>query len=172
MVHLLVARSRICNPATPSQDLMYLVAQTTVTAQGSRKNYSLISETLTKLRIVYNQLFFTNVLRLLDEQKMTKTELAEQAGISVSFLSDLTNGKANPSLKIMDAIARALGSALPTLLEISDLDDETLDILAGGKALKSLPDGYVRVSAILTEFQAFNVMNWDQENRKKLYKKR
>lgn len=120
---------------------------------------------------MYNQIFFTNVLRLLDEQGMTKSELADQAGISVSFLSDLTNGKANPSLKIMDAIARALGSALPALLEISDLDDETLDALAGGKAFKSLPDGYVRISAILTEFQAFNVMNWDQENRKKLHKK-
>jgi len=121
---------------------------------------------------VYNQIFFTNVLRLLDEQQMTKSELAEQAGISVSFLSDLTNGKANPSLKIMDAIARALNSALPALLEITDLDDETLDALAGGKAIKSLPGGYVRVSAVLTEFQAFTVKQWDQENRRKLNRNR
>lgn len=132
------------------------------------KLYRLNFSNSTKPWPVYNQIFFTNVLRLLDEQKMTKSELAEQAGISVSFLSDLTNGKANPSLKIMDAIARALDSALPALLEISDLDDETLDALAGGKAIKSLPNGYVRVSAILTEFQAFNAMQWDQENRKKL----
>ena len=138
----------------------------------SQEIYPLKSTNETRLPTVYNQIFFTNVLRLLDEQKMTKSELAEQAGISVSFLSDLTNGKANPSLKIMDAIARALGSALPALLEISDLDDETLDALAGGKAIKSLPGGYVRVSAILTEFQAFNVMQWDQENRKKLHIKR
>jgi len=121
---------------------------------------------------VHNQIFFTNVLRLLDEQNMTKSELADQAEISVSFLSDLTNGKANPSLKIMDAIAKALDTALPALLEITDLDQETLDALAGGKALKSLPDGYVRVSAVLTEFQAFNVKQWDQENRKKIGKKR
>lgn len=120
---------------------------------------------------VHNQIFFTNVLRLLDEQNMTKSELADQAEISVSFLSDLTNGKANPSLKIMDAIAKALDTALPALLEITDLDQETLDALAGGKALKSLPDGYVRVSAVLTEFQAFNVKQWDQENRKKIGKK-
>lgn len=121
---------------------------------------------------MYNQIFFTNVLRLLDEQHMTKSELAEHAGISVSFLSDLTNGKANPSLKIMDAIARALDSALPALLEITDLDDETLDALAGGKAIKSLPDGYVRVSAVLSEFQAFTVKQWDQENRRKLNRNR
>jgi len=121
---------------------------------------------------VHNQIFFTNVLRLLDEQNMTKSELADQAEISVSFLSDLTNGKANPSLKIMEAIAKALDTALPALLEITDLDQETLDALAGGKALKSLPDGYVRASAVLTEFQAFNVKQWDQENRKKIGKKR
>ncbi|WP_426116111.1 transcriptional regulator [Massilia sp. PWRC2] len=121
---------------------------------------------------MHNQIFFTNVLRLLDEQHMTKSELADQAGISVSFLSDLTNGKANPSLKIMDAIARALNTALPALLEMTDLDQETLDMLAGGTALKSLPDGYVRVTAVLTPFQAFNVKQWDQENRKKLGKKR
>lgn len=52
---------------------------------------------------LYNQIFFTNVLRLLDEHGLTKSELADAAGISESFLSDLTNGKANPSLKIMEA---------------------------------------------------------------------
>jgi transcriptional regulator with XRE-family HTH domain len=121
---------------------------------------------------VYNQIFFTNVLRLIDEQHMTKSELADQAGISVSFLSDLTNGKANPSLKIMDAIAQALHTALPALLEMTDLDQETLNTLAGSQAPQSLPKGYIRVSAVLTEFQAFNVKQWDQENRKNIQKKR
>lgn len=121
---------------------------------------------------LHNQIFFTNVLRLLDEQHMTKSELADHAGISVSFLSDLTNGKANPSLKIMVAIAEALDTALPALLEMTDLDEATLDLLAGGKALKSLPNGYVRVTAVLTEFQAFNVRQWDRDNRSKIGKKR
>jgi len=71
---------------------------------------------------VHNQIFFTNILRLLDERGMTKNELAAKADISVSFLSDLTNGKANPSLKIMEAIAEALETPLPTLLESTDLD--------------------------------------------------
>ena len=65
---------------------------------------------------VHNQIFFTNILRLLDERGMTKNELAAKADISISFLSDLTNGKANPSLKIMEAIAYALETPLPTLL--------------------------------------------------------
>ncbi|MGV7209309.1 transcriptional regulator [Oxalobacteraceae bacterium A2-2] len=117
---------------------------------------------------MYNQIFFTNVLRLLDEQHMTKSELADKAGISVSFLSDLTNGKANPSLKILDAIARALGTALPALLEITDLDEATLGALMEGQNPTSLPSGYVRVTAVLTPFQAFTVRRWNQENRKKL----
>ena len=121
---------------------------------------------------MYNQIFFTNVLRLLDEQGMTKTELAERADISVSFLSDLTNGKANPSLKIMEAIAEALHAALPALLEMTDLDQASLDRLAGGHAPRSLPNGYVRVSVTLTEFQAFTVKHWDQENRKNMLRRR
>ncbi len=121
---------------------------------------------------MYNQIFFTNVLRLLDERSMTKSELAEKAGISVSFLSDLTNGKANPSLKVMELIAEALQTALPELLEMTDLDRQTLDALTGGHAIHSLPEGFVRFTAILTEFQAFSVKQWDDQNRKKLAKRR
>jgi len=121
---------------------------------------------------VYNQILFTNILRLLDELGMTKNDLAIKAGISISFLSDLTNGKANPSLKIMESIADALETSLPTLLELTDLDKDALAELAGGKTTRSLPDGFVRVSAILTEFQAYKVQQWDQENRKHLQAKK
>jgi len=88
--------------------------------------------------------------------------------MSVSFMSDLTNGKANPSLKIMESIAKALDVALPALLEITDLDQESLDMLAGGKAPNSLPPGYVRVAAVLTEYQAFQVRQWNETNRKQI----
>ena len=115
---------------------------------------------------VYNQIFFTNVLRVLDELGISKNELSDRAGMSVSFLSDLTNGKANPSLKIMESIAKALDVALPALLEITDLSQESLDMLAGGKAPSSLPPGYVRVAAVLTEYQAFQVRQWNDANRK------
>ncbi|MES2264573.1 MAG: transcriptional regulator [Pseudomonadota bacterium] len=117
---------------------------------------------------MYNQIFFTNVLRLLDEQGITKNQLADHAGISVSFLSDLTNGKANPSLKIMEAIALALDTPLPALLEMTDLDQESFAMLVGHKIQRSLPDGLVRVSAILTEFQAYTVEQWDEANKKLL----
>lgn len=117
---------------------------------------------------VHMYIFFTNVLRILDEQGMTKNELSERSGVSISFLSDLTTGKANPSLKVMEAIASALETPLPLLLESTDLDKDTLAALAGGKAPSSLPAGYERVSAILPEHRAFVVRKWGEETRKKL----
>lgn len=121
---------------------------------------------------MYNQILFTNILRLLEELGMTKHDLADKAKISVSFLSDLTNGKANPSLKIMEAIADALDTPLPILLELTDLNREQLDALAGSHAHRTLPKGFVRVAAILTEFQAFKVRQWDEENKKHLQDKK
>jgi len=88
----------------------------------------------------------------------------------VSFLSDLTNAKANPSLKVLAAIARArfLSTALPILLEITDFDDATTAALMDGQTTQSLLDGRVRVTVVLTPFQALTVKRWDEDNRRKL----
>lgn len=102
---------------------------------------------------------------------MTKSELAEKADMSLSFLSDLTNGKANPSLKILEQIASALDSPLPMLLESSDLDREALDAIAGGKMPQSLPKGYERICAVLPEAQAFIVKKWEEAARQKMKSK-
>lgn len=110
---------------------------------------------------MYNYIFFTNVLRLLDERQMTKKELSDRSGVSISFLSDLTAGKANPSLKVMQDIAHALDVPLPFLLESTDLDKDTLAALAGGRAPQSLPSGFERVTAVLPEHQAFIVRKWE-----------
>jgi len=117
---------------------------------------------------MYDVLFFTNVLRLLDERKITKQQLADHAGISISFLSDLTNGKANPSLKILEAIASALEVPLASLLESTDASAETMRQLAGGVPIQSVPEGYCWVSALLTDYQAYTVQQWDTSNRKQL----
>lgn len=63
---------------------------------------------------------------------MPKRELVKKAGISLSFLSDLTNYKANPSLRIMEAISKAMDTSLPWLLESTDLDLESLEVVAEG----------------------------------------
>ena len=95
---------------------------------------------------IYSDIFFTNVLRILDERKMSQKELAERAGISTAFISDVAKGRGNPSIRTMEAISIALDIPLPNLLDTTDLDPKTLNELAGGRAPQSLP---ARLSALL-----------------------
>lgn len=121
---------------------------------------------------MYQEIFLRNVLRLLDEKQMTRQALAQKAGMSVSFLSDLTRGKANPSLKIMAALAAALDVPLPQLLQAEGapaLAQEAAPAYAGGRGL---PAGMTRVAAVLTDYQAFNVRQWDAANRQQMAKSR
>ena len=65
----------------------------------------------------------------------------------------------------MESIADALGVALPALLEMTDLDKASLDALLDHPRSQSMPAGFVRLSAVLTEYQAFTVQQWDAANR-------
>jgi transcriptional regulator with XRE-family HTH domain len=111
---------------------------------------------------MYNQIFFTNILRLLEEKDMTKEQLSEMSGVSMSFISDLTNGKGNPSLRIMERIADSLDVPLPELLEETDLGAKSLEALAGGKP-RGLKEGYERVSVILPSHQAYIARQWAKQ---------
>ena len=113
---------------------------------------------------MYNLILITNILRILDEKNMTKSELAEKADISISFFTDLTNDKANPSLRIIEAIADALETPLPMLLDSSDMETADLEALANRK-LNYLPKGFVWRGAVLSEFEAYQVEQWDKKNR-------
>ncbi len=117
---------------------------------------------------MYNQIFLTNVVRILDELGMTKIELAKKANVSLSFLSDLTKDKANPSLRIMEAIANALQTPLPILLEHTNLSEVEMEELMSGMPKSMLPEGWVHTCAILTKFQAYQVRLWNAENKKQL----
>ena len=50
------------------------------------------------------------------DKKLTLKELSEIAGISVSFLSDIENGRSNPSLDRTNDIAKALDVSVSFLL--------------------------------------------------------
>lgn len=117
---------------------------------------------------MHNVIFFTNVLRLLDERGMTKHELAKLTGVSISVLSEITNGKGNPTLKTLAAIAEALDTPLSLLLESTDLDNRELDNAAGEHLPPSLPQGYCRACATLTLHQAFQVRKWNEQNITKI----
>ena len=61
-------------------------------------------------------LFRTNVRREADRIGMNHYEIAENAGISHTYLSRVLNGKSDPTLSMCEKIAAALGTSLEALL--------------------------------------------------------
>ncbi|MGZ8956073.1 MAG: helix-turn-helix domain-containing protein [Methylovulum sp.] len=118
---------------------------------------------------MYNQIFFTNILRILDEKGITKEQLSKMSGVSMGFICDLTNGKSNPSLRIMEQIANALDTSLPALLEETDMDRQSLEALTDGQ-FRGVAEGYERVSLILPTHQAFIARQWAKETKEHLKK--
>ena len=120
---------------------------------------------------MFDRIFYTNVVRLMGEKSLSIYDLHNKSGISVSFLFDLTKGKANPSLKKMEVIANALGIPLPFLLT-NDEAEFWQNVKHGLEhPLWKLPKGYKRVYATLPDFQAYIVNKWDKECRGKIGKK-
>ena len=113
---------------------------------------------------MYNLILTTNILRILREKKISKADLSEKAGVSISFLNDLTHDNANPSLRIIEAIAKALETPLPLLFDSSDMSAAERASLGEGDS-EHLAKGFVWKGAVLTEFQAYQVAQWDRENR-------
>ncbi len=102
--------------------------------------------------------FHSNITRALKAQNITKQELSRRSGVSVSFLSDLTNGKANPSLKVISMVADALGVSEVELLTSprSGMIVET----------EGFPIGVVEIkSAVVPEQKAFIIKQWDAQTR-------
>ncbi len=65
------------------------------------------------------------VLSYRKKNNMTIREFAEYAGISTSLISQIERGHANPSLSVLELIAKALNVPLFTLF-INDIDTDSL----------------------------------------------
>ena len=102
---------------------------------------------------------------------ITKEQLSKISGVSISLISDLSNGKGIPFLRIMDRIADALDKPLTELLDETGLDSKSLEALAGGK-LRGIAEGYERISLILPSHQAFITRPWTKEAMEKLKKQK
>ena len=63
----------------------------------------------------------------------------------------------------MERIADALDKPLTELLEETDLDNKSLEALAGGK-LRGIAEGYERVSLILPPHQAYVAKQWARKS--------
>jgi transcriptional regulator with XRE-family HTH domain len=62
------------------------------------------------------------VRRLRERQKLSLRALAETTGFSASFLSQVENGQASPSIASMERIAKALGVTLPEFFAEAQAD--------------------------------------------------
>lgn len=58
----------------------------------------------------------TNIRRLRQAKKMSQEELAFQAGIDRSYLSEIENGYKNVGISVLEQIARALEVPLVVLV--------------------------------------------------------
>jgi transcriptional regulator with XRE-family HTH domain len=58
------------------------------------------------------------------EHSLTLKDLSEKANISISFLSDIENGRSNPSLERLNDIAKALDTTTSYLLGENQLVNE------------------------------------------------
>lgn len=63
------------------------------------------------------------------QHKMTLSQVADQTGISVSFLSDLERGRTAPSLHTLELLATCYDVSLASLLEEETIDTSGKDTL-------------------------------------------
>lgn len=115
--------------------------------------------------MLHKQILCINIMRYLALRGLTKTELAAKADVSLSYISQVTNSKGNPSLETVAAIADALEVPLVALLETpavgtDDWNSNLTDSITKDDAKLGLPHGYRRISAIVTEHQAFQISKW------------
>ena len=54
------------------------------------------------------------------ERGLKRQALADSAGLSYAYLAEIENGKKEPSTRVLDGIARALGIRLPELMELAE----------------------------------------------------
>ena len=123
--------------------------------------------------MVHKQILCINIMRYLALRGLKKSDLAAKSNLSLSFIPDVTNSKGNPSLETMAAIADALEVPLVALLQPPPVgtdgwSDCVADSLLRDDAKLGLPHGYQRVSAIVSEHQAFQVAKWHKAAHDKL----
>ena len=83
-----------------------------------------------------------NIKRLRKEKGITAKKLAEQAGLSVGYLSDIERDKQDPSLRKLRDIAEALGTTTSFLLKKYREHQEELEIKNYTQNEKELIDLY------------------------------
>lgn len=95
----------------------------------------------------YTKIFCDNINWVREQRGMTRQELATLVGVSGALLTEITKGTANPTLKIMEAIAQGLALPLPLLLKSRESDEwqfalTMVDTAKIAPATPHVPQGY------------------------------
>lgn len=89
------------------------------------------------------------------ERGLSLKELSKKTDISISFLSDIENGRSNPSLERLKDIAKGLNTTISYLLGETDdieINSEIRELLSNPEFLK-----------VLDELKDFN--SWSDEDK-------
>lgn len=89
------------------------------------------------------------IRNLREQYKLTLKEMADRAGISLSYLADIEKGRSNPSVDTLMGIARVFGKPAGYFL------DDTIDIL---EAIKNDPEYLVAAGKPVTPNQRLAIM--------------
>lgn len=113
----------------------------------------------------YSSIFSGHIRRLLEERRFSQRDLSRMANLSTAYLTSVLNGTGNPTLKSMQAIAKAFAIPLPLLLKPIESDEwqTALAVAAAERnaAEKDLPPGYgILEAVVLPEHKIFEVRQW------------
>lgn len=79
-----------------------------------------------------------NVRQLRASRGLSQETLAVDAGVAAPYLSRIENGTVNPSIDVMDRLARALGVEVDSLLRAFDAAGERPQPLRAGRKPRSV----------------------------------
>lgn len=121
----------------------------------------------------YAEIFCANIQRVQNERKLNKLALATITGVSPSIVTDVMQGKANPSLKTMQNFSDGLGIPLPILLKPADSDEwkamfsAVQNIPKEEKPKVSVPDGYGMLEeVVLPQAKIEIIEDWVKHSRR------
>lgn len=78
--------------------------------------------------------FTADIERLMDQQKITKTELAARLGTSQAYVTKVLRGTANFTMETMVKLSRAVGGTVHVHVAHQQAKVHWLDKIEGGKA--------------------------------------
>lgn len=120
----------------------------------------------------YAKIFCANIQRLQKERGLNKLTLATLAGVSPSIITDVMQGKANPSLKTMQGFSEGLGIPLPILLKPIGSDEwnaiySAIQNMPQEEKKFSVPNGYRMLQEVmLPEAKIEIIEDWMKHARR------